>query len=132
MTKLCTPVSNLRQGTSLTSFTKIKKIVKYLRTHSSLKSLSKIACFQDNPTHCVHMNLVTKRLWCYECTREVFLEPPLQTTTNNTIIYDSDQEMEGCTYRSRDSGHGSYSTLRTSTPERGNVFAFERTVTLII
>lgn len=59
------------------------------------------------------MNLSTRRIWCYECKREVFLE--VSTNSYN----DSDQETETCTARSRDSGHGSYSTLRTNTPERG-------------
>lgn len=58
------------------------------------------------------MNLSTKKLWCYQCKREVFRDPP---------IIDSDQETESCTARSRDSGRGSYSTLRTNTPEKGSV-----------
>lgn len=74
------------------------------------------------PSHCVHMNLSTRRIWCYECKREVFLD--VSTNSYN----DSDQETETCTARSRDSGHGSYSTLRTNTPERGNIF--ERSVGL--
>jgi ubiquitin carboxyl-terminal hydrolase 20/33 len=71
------------------------------------------------------MNLLTKRIWCYECKCEVFMDPAPAVPS-----YDSDQEIEGCTYKSRDSGHGSYSTLRTNTPERTNVFAFEKTVGL--
>ncbi|EFA07675.2 ubiquitin carboxyl-terminal hydrolase 20 [Tribolium castaneum] len=82
-----------------------------------------------NPTHCIHMNLVTKRIWCYECKGEVFMEQP-SAVSSTVPSYDSDPEMEGCTYKSRDSGHGSYSTLRTNTPERMNVFAFEKTVGL--
>ncbi|CAG9834253.1 unnamed protein product [Diabrotica balteata] len=64
----------------------------------------------NNPTHCVHMNLSTRRIWCYDCKREVFMD---------SQNYDSDQEVDTFTARSRDSGHGSYSTLRTNTPERG-------------
>lgn len=30
--------------------------------------------FTTNPLHCVHMNLKSKRLWCYECNAEVFME----------------------------------------------------------
>ncbi|VEN45442.1 unnamed protein product [Callosobruchus maculatus] len=72
------------------------------------------------PTHCIHMNLLTRRIWCYECKREVFMD---------TVSYnDSDQETETCTAKSRDSGHGSYSTLRTNTPEKGNTV--ERSVGL--
>lgn len=67
----------------------------------------------NHPTHCVHMNLSTKRIWCYECKKEVFVEPQSYN--------DSDQETETCTAMSRDSGHGSYSTLRTNTPERGPI-----------
>lgn len=59
------------------------------------------------------MNLSTRRIWCYECKKEVFLDQPL--------YIDSDQETESCTGRSRDSGTGSYSTLRTNTPEKGNM-----------
>lgn len=40
------------------------------------------------------------------------MDPPMYT--------DSDQETESCTARSRDSGRGSYSTLRTNTPEKGS------------
>ncbi|XP_074029590.1 ubiquitin specific protease 20/33 [Leptinotarsa decemlineata] len=72
------------------------------------------------PMHCVHMNLSTRRIWCHECKREVFME--------SAPYNDSDQETESCTARSRDSGHGSYSTLRTNTPERGH--SFEPTVGL--
>ncbi|KAG5880268.1 hypothetical protein JTB14_003417 [Gonioctena quinquepunctata] len=66
------------------------------------------------PSHCVHMNLSTRRIWCHECKKEVFIE-------SSAAYNDSDQETESCT-RSRDSGHGSYSTLRTNTPERGHTF----------
>lgn len=59
------------------------------------------------------MNLSTKRIWCYECKTEVFMDPPLY------IDSDPETEMDG---RSRDSGRGSYSTLRTNTPEKGNCF----------
>lgn len=55
------------------------------------------------------MNLSTKRIWCYECKREVFMELPLYV--------DSDQETESCNGQS--SGRGSYSTLRTNTSEKG-------------
>ncbi|CAG9821183.1 unnamed protein product [Phaedon cochleariae] len=76
----------------------------------------------NQPSHCVHMNLSTRRIWCYECKKEVFMEAP----TYN----DSDQEAETCTARSHDSGHGSYSTLRTNTPER--VYMSERSVGLTV
>lgn len=57
------------------------------------------------------MNLSTNRIWCYECKKEVFLD--------SAFGHDSDQES--CT-GTRDSGRGSYSTLRTNTPERGKYF----------
>lgn len=82
--------------------------------------------FQENPSHCIHMNLRTERIWCYECKSEVFMESSIAPSSS----YDSDQETDGCTYRSRDSAHGSYSsTLRTNSPER-TVFAFDKTVGL--
>lgn len=68
------------------------------------------------------MNLSTKRLWCYDCKREVCLDTKLSGNT------DSDPETETCPLRSMDSGHGSYSTLRTNTPDR--IFPFERTIGL--
>lgn len=69
------------------------------------------------------MNLTTKRIWCYRCETEVFMDapqPPQQC--------DSDQDGEECAPKSHDSGHGSYSTIRTQTPDRNNIFGFERTV----
>lgn len=33
--------------------------------------------FTNFPTHCVHMNLATRRLWCYICKSEVFMDQPL-------------------------------------------------------
>lgn len=71
------------------------------------------------------MNLQTERIWCYECKSEVFMESSIAPTPS----YDSDQETDVSTYKSRDSAHGSYSTLRTNTPER-TVFAFDKTVGL--
>lgn len=52
----------------------------------------------------------------------------METPSHNQ--YDSDQEGEETTAKSHDSGRGSYSTLRTQTPERNNIFGFERTVGL--
>ncbi|XP_022900534.1 ubiquitin carboxyl-terminal hydrolase 20 [Onthophagus taurus] len=36
----------------------------------------------SNPSHCVHMNLTTHRIWCYECKREVFLRSSRNGETN--------------------------------------------------
>ncbi|XP_057667696.1 ubiquitin carboxyl-terminal hydrolase 20 isoform X2 [Diorhabda carinulata] len=77
----------------------------------------------NNPSHCVHMNLSTNRIWCYECKREVFMY---------TQSYDSDQEVETYTARSKDSGHGSYSTLRTNTPERVSGPVLDRAASLTV
>lgn len=74
------------------------------------------------------MNLQTRQVRCNECKTEVYIEssPPSGTTYAN----ESDQEAEDCPVISRDSGHGSYSTLRTNTPDRTTIFAFDRTVGL--
>ncbi|XP_076260331.1 ubiquitin specific protease 20/33 isoform X2 [Rhynchophorus ferrugineus] len=67
-----------------------------------------------DPQHCIHMNLSTRRIWCYECKSEVFLE-----AKNN---YESDQDDVGNPSLNKDSGHGSYTTLRANSPERGPIF----------
>ncbi|CAG9857612.1 unnamed protein product [Phyllotreta striolata] len=58
-----------------------------------------------SPTHCVHMNLSTKRIWCYECKREVFMSQ------------DDSDGTAAASGRAIDSGRGSYATLRTATPD---------------
>lgn len=70
------------------------------------------------------MNLSTQHVWCYKCKNEVYIESvPI-------LSYDSDQETEECPVISRDSGMGSYSTLRTNTPDRSMLFAFDRNIGL--
>lgn len=29
--------------------------------------------FKDNPSHCIHMNQSSQRIWCYKCEMEVFI-----------------------------------------------------------
>lgn len=74
------------------------------------------------------MNLSTHRVWCNDCKSEVFIESNLAGGSSYTN--DSDQDTEDCPVVSRDSGHGSYSTLRTNTPDRTTIFAFDRNVGL--
>ncbi|CAG0892429.1 unnamed protein product [Cyprideis torosa] len=38
--------------------------------------------YRDNITHCLQMNISTKRIWCHSCTMEVFLE---QSSTMESI-----------------------------------------------
>ncbi|XP_017780723.1 PREDICTED: ubiquitin carboxyl-terminal hydrolase 20 isoform X1 [Nicrophorus vespilloides] len=74
----------------------------------------------ENPSHCIHMNLSTQRVWCYKCQSEVFIESVQQSNQNRVVVnyQDSDdQDGDDCQVDSRDSGHGSYSTLQTNTPE---------------
>ncbi|XP_018331938.1 ubiquitin carboxyl-terminal hydrolase 20 [Agrilus planipennis] len=79
----------------------------------------------DLPMHCIHMNLSTKRIWCYQCQSEVFIDAhPTMSCA------DSDQDADDYHSKSHDSGHGSYSTLRTNTPDRNRAFPFDRTVGL--
>ena len=63
------------------------------------------------------MNLTTRRLWCYDCESEVFMN------TNN--YYDNDlepNEYNPC----KDSGRGSYNTFTITTPpECGSLFGFD-------
>lgn len=70
------------------------------------------------------MNLSTRRIWCYECKGEVFLE-----AKNN---YESDQDEVGNPSLNRDSGHGSYTTLRANSPERGKKSLYLLFILLII
>lgn len=71
------------------------------------------------PSHAIHLNLSTNRLWCYKCKSEVFLDA-------NNKAYDSDAENESFPLQSLDSGHGSYSTLRTNSPDKQtNMFNFD-------
>ncbi|CAG9762211.1 unnamed protein product [Ceutorhynchus assimilis] len=67
----------------------------------------------EDLSHCIHMNLSTRRLWCYDCKGEVFLN-----TKNLVNGYESDQDDN----LNKDSGHGSFSTLRANSPERGAIF----------
>lgn len=69
------------------------------------------------------MNMSTQHVWCYECKSEVFIEPVPTVSYGN----DSDQEVEDCPVISRDSGMGSYNTIRTnsSTSEKSTTFAFD-------
>lgn len=75
--------------------------------------------------HNIQMNLNTRRIWCYQCESEVFIDPPAPPPQS---FNDSDQENEECT-KSHGSNQSGYNTLRSHTPER-NIFAFERTVGL--
>lgn len=70
------------------------------------------------------MNLSTRRIWCYQCQSEVFMDPPAPLPA-----YDSDQETEECTAKPHGLAQGGYNVLRNHTPEK-NIFAFERTVGL--
>lgn len=69
------------------------------------------------------MNLTTKRLWCYQCEREVFMD-------QQALLPPYEQDTDDCVSKSHDSGHGSYTTIRTENPERNSVFGYERTVGL--
>lgn len=64
------------------------------------------------------MNLSTSRIWCYECNCEVFLDQ------NKRISYpkgcESDQDDTDSVRFNKDSGHGSYATLRANSPDRGS------------
>lgn len=76
------------------------------------------------------MNIANKRLWCYECERETFIDQPSPPPPPPPCYLENDQEPEDCATRSHDSGHGSsYSTMRTETPEK-TIFPFERPVGL--
>ncbi|CAH0552058.1 unnamed protein product [Brassicogethes aeneus] len=81
----------------------------------------------NQPSHSIHMNLSTNRIWCYNCQSEVFAE----TAFNSGMESDAEAETTATT-KSKDSGHGSYSTLRTDTPDRNSVFVFERSVGLSV
>lgn len=81
------------------------------------------------------MNLTNKRLWCYECKRETFIDqlapppPPLPPPPQNYLENEQDPN-EDCATQSHDSGHGSYTTMRSETPEK-TVFPFvERAIGL--
>lgn len=76
------------------------------------------------------MNLTNKRLWCYECGRETFVnQPPPPPPLPPPNFLETGQDAEDGATKSHDSGHGSYSTVRTETPEK-TVFPFERAVGL--
>ncbi|XP_030753353.1 ubiquitin carboxyl-terminal hydrolase 20 isoform X2 [Sitophilus oryzae] len=69
-------------------------------------------------THCIHMNLSTRRVWCYKCKGEVFLG---SNGMVNTTVYENNQD-EKDTSSNRDTNHGSYSPLRANSPDRGTIF----------
>lgn len=74
---------------------------------------------QMDQSHCIHMNLANHRVWCYECKREVYLDQDRQSYVKD---YESDQEDANSVKLTRDSGLGSYATLRTNSPDRGAIF----------
>ncbi|XP_066154827.1 ubiquitin carboxyl-terminal hydrolase 20 isoform X1 [Euwallacea fornicatus] len=74
----------------------------------------------NNPSHAIHINLTTRRVWCYGCKGEVFLQQCKRR--NYAEDYESDQELAGSLSLHKDSGHGSYATLRASSPDRGTIF----------
>lgn len=71
------------------------------------------------------MNLSTQHVWCYDCKSEVYIEP-VPTVTYN----ESDQETEDCPVISRDSGLGSYNTLRTNSSGKSTLSAFDDAIGL--
>ncbi|KAL1512718.1 hypothetical protein ABEB36_002261 [Hypothenemus hampei] len=73
-----------------------------------------------NSLHCLHMNLSTRRVWCYQCKAEVYLDQCKRQSYNKE--YESDQESVSSGKFYKDSGHGSYATLRANSPDRGTIF----------
>lgn len=71
------------------------------------------------------MNLSTQNVWCYECKSDVYIE-----SVPAVIYNDSDQETEDGPVISRDSGLGSYNTLRRNSYDRSMLFAFDRAIGL--
>lgn len=57
------------------------------------------------------------------------MEPSPEVRTTSSM-YNNDSDTEDCVGISRDSGHGSYSTLRTQTPDRNTLFSFDTAVGL--
>uniref|UniRef100_A0AAR5QDD5 Ubiquitin carboxyl-terminal hydrolase n=1 Tax=Dendroctonus ponderosae TaxID=77166 RepID=A0AAR5QDD5_DENPD len=95
------------------------------------KSCSHIGCSEksndhstihnsNDPYHCVHMNLSTSRIWCYECNCEVFLDQSKRISYSKGC--ESDQDDTDSVMFNKDSGHGSYATLRANSPDRGPIF----------
>ncbi|KAJ8963471.1 hypothetical protein NQ318_018954 [Aromia moschata] len=81
------------------------------------KNCLRIGCSEKSNDHKIPFALyphepVDEKNMVLRMQKEVFME------YSSNSYNDSDQETETCTARSRDSGHGSYSTLRTNTPER--------------
>ncbi|XP_044745579.1 ubiquitin carboxyl-terminal hydrolase 20 [Coccinella septempunctata] len=53
--------------------------------------------FTTNPSHCVHMNLKSQRLWCYVCNREVFMDTSLDSSKDDeSTICSPDTTLKSC------------------------------------
>ncbi|XP_059484880.1 ubiquitin carboxyl-terminal hydrolase 33 [Neocloeon triangulifer] len=67
---------------------------------------------KDYPEHCLHLNLSTQRVWCYNCENEVFLEHNLPALTKFTKIPTQQTEKQQAESESSDSDASEDSTLR--------------------
>lgn len=54
--------------------------------------------FKSNADHCVHINLSTKRIWCYICETEVFFHSAAATRQPKTIVYDASDDNDEYPY----------------------------------
>lgn len=70
-----------------------------------------------NILHSTHMNLSTRRIWCYDCKQEVFLDQ----YKRHSYSHDFDNADRQSIYN-KDSGRGSYATLRSGSSDRGAIF----------
>lgn len=70
--------------------------------------------FRQNPTHCVHMNQSSQRIWCYICEVEVFV------TKNRRFIDEEDDTIGGPTNSNHEMGASMHDSFESSADDDNN------------